>query len=272
MQMHAMGGAGRATTARRDQHLLGQGDRLDEPLAGRAGPEGQVGVTIPVRAELLERLADLIVAVERPHPVRVAIDGRGGAGKSTLADALVAPIERRGRPVIRAEVDDFYRLEIDRRNRAGLTAEAFYAAYDYAALRRLLLDPLGPGGSRRYRRRWHDGWHEGVIDEPAWLAPDDAILLLDGVFLLRSELDRHWDARIFVDIDAELGMARGVERDLVFEPPATRDAGRERRIRVWRERYLPADDAYQRDVNPIALADAVVDNRDPASPRLLLRG
>jgi uridine kinase len=197
----------------------------------------------PSRAEILERLTDLIVAVGRPHPVRVAIDGRGGAGKSTLADELVAPLGRRGRPVIRVEVDDFYRLEIDKHNRGRLTAEQFRDAYDYAALRSLVLDPLGPGGSRRYRRRWHDGWNEGVIDRPELTAPDDAVLLVDGVFFLRSELVGLWDVRIYVDVDAEVGLTRGVERDLVFEAPETRAAARHRRIRVWRERYLPADDA-----------------------------
>ena len=223
------------------------------------------------RAGALERLADLIVAVERPHPVRVAVDGRSGAGKSTLADELVAPIERRGRAVVRAEVDDFYRLEVDRHSRARLTAEAFYGAYDHAALRRLLLDPLGPGGSRHYRRRWHDGWNEGEIDEPERTAPDDAVLLLDGVFLLRPELDPFWDVRIFVHVDAEQGLLRGVERDLTLEPPQAPAAARALRVRRWRERYLPADDAYLRAVDPAARADAVVDNRDLAAPRLLPR-
>jgi uridine kinase len=223
------------------------------------------------RERVLERLADLIVVVERPHPVRVAIDGRGGAGKSTLADDLVAPLGRRGRPAIRAEVDDFYHLGIDKRNRARLTAAAFYDAYDHAALRSLLLDPLGPGGSRRYRTRWHDGWNEGEVAEPERSAPDDAILLLDGVFLLRPELNDLWDVRVFVDVEAEVGLARGVERDLSFEAPEDRAAARERRVRVWRERYLPADDAYLRNVQPRRLADVVLDNCDVSAPRLLVR-
>src|SRR5262249_27290799 len=138
--------------------------------------------------------------------VRVAIDGRSAAGKSALSDELVTPVERRGRTLVRASVDQFYRREIDRFSRAGLLAdgEAFYRrAYDYAALRALLLDPLGPGGSRRYRARWHDGWNPGGIEEPELSARDDAVLLVDGAFLLRAELNACWDVLVFVEIDAE---------------------------------------------------------------------
>ena len=53
-----------------------------------------------VRSQVTDQLAELIVAIERPHPVRVAIDGRSGAGKSTLGDELAALIRRRGRPAI----------------------------------------------------------------------------------------------------------------------------------------------------------------------------
>jgi uridine kinase len=233
------------------------------------------GVVEPrTRAGVLERLADLIVAVDRPHPVRVAIDGRSAAGKSTLGDELAAPLERRGRTVVRASVDDFYRREIDRFSRAGLLADgdAFYRrAYDYAALRALLVDPLGPGGSRRYRARWHDGWNPGGIDEPERSARDDAVLLVDGAFLLRSELNGYWDVRIFVEIDAEQSLRRGVERDLTLDPPEVRASRRERRVRVYRERYVPAEELYLREVDPAALADAVLDNRDPTRPRLRLR-
>ena len=61
-------------------------------------------------AYLAKRGTDLlqakrIASVSLPHPTRVAINGVDAAGKTTLADALVAPLEELGRPVIRASVD-----------------------------------------------------------------------------------------------------------------------------------------------------------------------
>ena len=51
----------------------------------------------PERLDCLERLAGLILAIDRPHPVRVAIDGPDAAGKTVLADELAPIIESAGR-------------------------------------------------------------------------------------------------------------------------------------------------------------------------------
>ncbi len=226
----------------------------------------------PLWSQRVGQLADLIIAVERPHPVRVAIDGRSGAGKSTLGDELAVVLDHRGRSVIRASIDDFYCPWVHKLSRGCLSAEAFYSrAYDYPALRSLLLEPLGPNGSRRYRKRWHDGWNEGKIEEPEQVALDDVVLIVDGVFLLRPELNGFWEVRVFVDINAEQSLERGVERDLTLEEPAMRVARREQRLQVYRERYLPAEETYLNEVDPIVLADVVVDNHDLNAPRLIVR-
>ncbi len=60
------------------------------------------------RRDTVEAVARLIVAVTRPHPVRVAIDGIDAAGKTMLADELAAAIRDCGRPVIRASIDGFH--------------------------------------------------------------------------------------------------------------------------------------------------------------------
>lgn len=100
------------------------------------------------RARALARLARHLAAVERPHPIRVAIDGRTAAGKTTLADELVAPLARLGRPTIRIEIDDFHRPLVERRRRQDLPPwQRYYLdSYDHPAIRAALL-PLGRGSA-----------------------------------------------------------------------------------------------------------------------------
>jgi len=109
------------------------------------------------RTALLEVLADRITGVARPHPVRVAIDGVDGVGKTTLADDLVDPLRRRQVPVIRASIDGFHnprsvRYRLGRSSPIGYFRDSF----NHDALTAGLLRPLGPGGSGSYRRAVFD--------------------------------------------------------------------------------------------------------------------
>jgi uridine kinase len=219
---------------------------------------------VPERAAFVEDLGRRIAAEVRRHPLRVALDGRSAAGKTTLADELVRPIEALGRPVIRASIDGFHRPAAERRLRGPLSPEGYYLdTIDYAAVRAALLDPLGPGGPRRYRARVHDLAADAAYDEPERIAPDDAVLLVDGVFLLRPQIDDAWDLRVFVDVDAEHTLARGPARDAARFGSAR--AAEER----YRLRYVPGEDLYLATDRPRERADIVVDNRRPEAPRLL---
>src|SRR5664279_3616526 len=103
----------------------------------------------PERARCLEALARLILRVERPHPLRVAIDGPDAAGKTILADELAPLLEGSGRSVVRATVDGFHRPQAGRYARGSESPEGyFFDSFDYSALRASLLDPLGPDGNR----------------------------------------------------------------------------------------------------------------------------
>jgi uridine kinase len=218
------------------------------------------------RTAVLDQLARLILAVDRPHPVRVAVDGVSAAGKTTLANELSGVLGRSGRPTIRAEIDHFKRSLAARTRYPHDSAEDYYfEMYDYPAIRAHLLEPLGPGGSRRYRTALLDYAASSPLDSPEETAPDDAILVADGGFLLRPELDGMWDYRIFVHIDFDLVLARGAARDRAWMPSL--EAARER----YRKRYIPGEKLYLRRVRPHERAGAVVDNTDFAAPRLTVR-
>lgn len=216
------------------------------------------------RQELLERLAASVARVERPHPVRVAIDGPDAAGKTTLADELAPLVEGRGRPVIRVSVDCFHRPREARYRRGELSPEGMYFdTFDYDAVRNVLLEPLGPTGDGRYCPAVFDL----KSDEPIRLewrqAAPEAVVLCDGVFLHRPELAGLWDLTIFLETDLDVSVGRAIERDSAWLP--SREAARER----YRLRYTPAQRFYFREVDPAARADIVIENTDPSAPVLV---
>lgn len=219
-----------------------------------------------MRERIIYQLAGLIAAVSRPHPVRVGIDGVDASGKTTVADELALRLERRGRRVIRASMDGFHRPRVERYRLGEDSPEGYYFdSFDYGALRDVLLVPLGPQGSLRYRRAVFDFRSDSPVDEPSTEAPPDVLLLFDGVFLSRPELDGYWDFRIFVDVDFDEALRRACERDEDLFGSA--NAVRKR----YQVRYIPGQRTYLQTVRPAERANVVLKNGNPARPQLIVR-
>ena len=215
------------------------------------------------RPALLTTLATSIDALSLDHPTRIAVDGPDTAGKTTLADELGGALRERGRHVIRASIDGFHRPRAARYARGADSPEGYYAdSFDHDAVRRALLDPLGPGGDRRYRRATFDHRTDRPVDAPVEAAPRSAVLLFDGVFLQRPELRDGFDLCVFVAISHDEVLRRALERDVPLLGP------REEVERRYRTRYIPGQRLYAAQTRPEAEADVVVRNDDPAAPVL----
>lgn len=219
------------------------------------------------RGQTLAALASHVLAVSRPHPVRVAIDGCSAAGKTTLADELAAALGRRTeREVIRAGIDYFKRALHLRTAYPQDSPESYYLdSWDNPAIREQLLIPLGPGGSRRYRTAVMDLPARTPIDGPVRIAPGNAILVADGAFLQRPELDPYWDLRIYLDIGFDEVLRRGIARDQAWMGSGERAEQR------YRTKYIPGERRYLDEVRPRARAQIVVDNRIPDAPTMIVR-
>ena len=130
------------------------------------------------RGELLGRLAEAIESVTSAHPRRVAVDGPPAAGKTTLADELAVVLRAQGREVIRASIEGFLLPRAQRYRRGEHSPEGCYLdSFDYDALHRVLLDPLGPGGDRRFQQAIYDYGTDTAMSEPFTTAPANAVLL-----------------------------------------------------------------------------------------------
>ena len=201
----------------------------------------------------LSEAAELILALRLDHPVRVAVDGRTASGKTTFADELAAELKASGRQLIRASVDGFHRPAAVRYRQGRLSANGYYEdARDYDAIRALLLDPLGPGGSLNYALGSFDLENDRPIEPHLHHAPSDAVLIVDGTFLQRPELRSAWDFVIFIDVPAEEARRRGMKRDMTLL------GGRENAAELYSKRYEPAFARYERECCPLDYADLVI--------------
>ncbi|MEU7820991.1 uridylate kinase [Catellatospora sp. NPDC049133] len=216
-----------------------------------------------MRAEVLAVLADSLLERREPGRLRVAIDGPDAAGKTTLADDLAALIGPR-RQVIRLGIDRFHHPEAVRRRRGPLSPEGFYLdSFDHEAIVDGVLRPLGPDGDGWYRPAVFDYRSDRAVNVAPQEAAAGAVLLFDGVFLLRPELRDFWDISVYLHADPEVALARARVRDLpVF---GSVEAVEER----YRCRYLPGQELYRAEADPLRRADVVLDTNDPAAPVIM---
>ncbi|MGH7399527.1 MAG: GNAT family N-acetyltransferase [Candidatus Rokuibacteriota bacterium] len=202
-----------------------------------------------MRQAVLRRVADSVLALPSQATVRVSIDGVDGAGKTMFADELRDVLVPSGRPVIRATVDGFHHPQPVRYRLGRSSPEGFYRdSYDYATLQRVLLGPLSPGGTGRFRRAVFDVDADAAVDAPEERAWPGSILLFDGIFLHRPELRGYWDYSVFLRVE-------WARNHRVRNQPVQAQ-----------HRYQEGQSIYLRECEPWRRASIVIDNDDLAAP------
>ena len=210
---------------------------------------------------MIEALAEVIErSASEQARVLLAIDGPDAAGKTTFADAVV---EHLAVPWIRASVDGFHRPRTERMERGPLSPTGyFYDSFNYAQLLESLLLPFQTG-ARLVRSRTFDWRADAPVEQDLTPVPERAVLVFDGVFLLRPELRGLWDLSVYLHVPSTVVLERALLRDGgAWASPGT---VRER----YESRYLPAQALYRSECDPERHADVLLDNSDFCHPVLL---
>lgn len=187
-------------------------------------------------------LPDLIVSRPPRNGVfhTIAVDGRGGSGKTTLADVLTEVLP--GFFVLKG--DDYFEPIDHPVSWGDFNDERFVAE---------VIEPIRRGESFVHRPyRW--GEQPPITDHPVTIGAGIAI---ERCFI--AAFDVPWDLSIWVETPRDLCLERGLDRAL---------ADREQTIRTWRDVWQPNEDRYIKERDPLRTADIVLDGTRPFEPQL----
>lgn len=210
--------------------------------------------------DLVGRLAAAVTGLAGAHNrVLVGIDGPDAAGKTTLADRLAEALDV---PVLRAGADAFHRPRAERYRRGELSPEGYLRdSFDDTLLVDRCLRPFA-GGAESVRTAAFDHRTDGGRRAFSGVPPR-AVLVFDGVFLLRPLLRDWWTLSVYVAVSPEESLRRALRRDVTLFGSAAEVRRR------YRGRYLPGHALYRDEVSPEAAAHVVVDNECPRAPVVL---
>ena len=212
----------------------------------------------PEQKALYTSLAELLVRRNPRGRRLVAIEGRDGVGKTRFADALQVALARAGVEAFRASADDFHRAQAFRYRQGRDSPKGYYEdAFDVELLDRVLLHPFRMGGSTGFMTRAFDVETDTSVEMDWRTAGPDAVLVVDGVFLLRPALRGRWGFVLRLEAsDAERG-ARLHRRDGTH--PLVGDSSH--------DRHRLAHEHYEAIADPVRSADMVIDTTDWRAPR-----
>ncbi len=207
---------------------------------------------------VLKRLSATVEALRPEGRLLLGIDGPDAAGKTTFSRDLRQALRR---SALSVSIDFWHQPRALRMHRGDESPEGYYYdSFDLQALAAELLVPF-QSGARVVRTAHYDHIRDRPMSETAEVAAD-AVLIVDGVFLLRPELRPHWDLVVYLDVPEAVTLQRAVRRDRALMGG---EAAVRRRYEV---RYLPGQLHYRTIASPLEIADIVIDNTIRRDPRI----
>ena len=219
------------------------------------------------RQKRMKEIADHILTLNLTHPIRVGVSGITASGKTTFANELAEELKQCGVPVTRASIDDFHNPRAIRYTQGKESARGYYEdAHDYTAFKERLLKPLGPSGNLQYETISHNLITDVSVHNEPLVALPNMVLIVDGTFLLKKDIEHLFDYKIFVDTDFEIARNRGAKRETeVF-------GSYEEAEKMFLNRYHAACKMYIEEHNPKECANVVFQNSDLENPEVIFKG
>ena len=217
------------------------------------------------KLEVFTLIFNCLSDIKKNTPKIICIDGIDGSGKSFFAKEFCNFIRRQNKKAILCSVDNFHNPKEERYKKGKDSPDGFYLdSYNYSRFKNNLLEPFKKGQGN-YLEGIYDVSSESQIPFTLKPVPENAILVVEGIFLQRPELISYWDLKIYLDVDFEVSLARNIKRAKDLAKIGTIEDIKRR----YKARYMPGQKLYFQDAKPSITADIVINNNDFKTPYIL---
>ena len=200
---------------------------------------------------------------QKQRPVRVAINGIEGTGKTVFTRKLTTNLQTQKIKALHVSIDGFHFDKKIRYRQGKDSAKGYYEdAYDESGfVEKLLL--TSQSDHPTITKATHDLDTDKYLHSAPIPIDKHTVILTDGAYLFKSTFREHWDLKIYLKTSFAMALQRGVERDRETL------GGHQLAKKKFEERYHAASRRYLQENQPLDLADLVIDNSDCSDLKLL---
>lgn len=180
-------------------------------------------------------------------PLIVAIDGLGGAGKTTFVNDLANTLKKVS--TINVLHMDDYIVEREKRYNTGYDEwfEYYYLQWDVACIKNFL--EKVQGNAQELTLPFYNRTTNTVVNIKKVFEPN-SMLLIEGVFLQRKDWRSFYDYTIFLECPLEIRKERVLKRDTYIGNVSAI-------MNKYEKRYWIAEDYYLTKEQPLQQADCI---------------
>lgn len=196
----------------------------------------------------------LLIIKRKNKPVRVAINGVEGTGKTVFAGKLTEYLNSEKIDAIQVSIDGFHFNKEVRYKQGRDSAQGYYEdSYDEISFVEKVLK-----SSQSEIPNFIKATHDLETDKYLSLKPIEIIkktvLITDGAYLFKPNYREHWDLKIYLKTSFKIAMKRGIDRDKKSL------GGIEQTKEKYLKRYHKASRIYLKENEPEKIADIIIDN------------
>ncbi len=206
---------------------------------------------------------DILSSKKEGSPLIIGINGIDTSGKSEFSKSFEKYLKEKKQKVQLIHLDDFHNPRKIRYSGEDEIENYFFKSFD---IKKLVNDLLKPIRNRKLLQKEltllnlqtdkYDTVKDYSIDK-------ETLVILEGVFIFREEIEKYLDYKIFIEIPIRLCKERAIQRDV---PLYGEDI-----LKKYDTKYIPTQKYYLEKFPPQKHADIIIENSHWNNPRVVFK-